>query len=69
MHMIDVLKQSALFLEQLIWLLPVAEKSFDVYELEVVGFSVPAEASGSAVFIIASQDSSSLGDRDDVSGF
>ena len=50
--MIDVLKQSALFLEQLIWLLPIAEKSFDLYELEVVGFSVPAEVPGSGVSII-----------------
>ena len=61
--------QSALFLKQLNWLLLIAEKSFDLYELKVVGFSVFAEVPGSAISIIASQVSSSLGDRDDVSGF
>ena len=65
--MIDLLKQSALFLEQLIWLHLIAEKSFDLYELEVVGFSVPAQVPGSAESIIASQVSSFFGDRDDVS--
>ena len=56
MYMIEVLKQSTLFLELLIGLLPIAEKSFDLYELlGVVGFSVLAEVPGSAVFIIASR--------------
>ena len=67
--MIDVLKQRALLLEQLIWLLLTAEKSSDLYALEFVGFLVPAEAPGSAESIIASQVSSSFGGRDDVSGF
>ena len=44
--MIDVLKQSALLLEQLIGLLVIAEKSSDLYALEVVGFSVPAGVPG-----------------------
>ena len=67
--MIDVLKQSALFLEQLIWLLLIAEKSFNFYELEVVDFSVPAEVPGSAVSIIASQVSSSFVNRDGTARF
>ena len=67
--MIDVLKYSTLFLEQLIWLLQYygyfntqkfsltlrVEKISDFYELEVVDFSVSAEVPGSAVSIIASQ--------------
>ena len=67
--MIDVLKQSALFLEQLIWLLRIAEKSFELYELEVVCFFVLAEVPRSTISIIASQISSSFGDYDDVYGF
>ena len=67
--MIDVLKQSTLFIEQLIRLLPIAEKSVDLYELEDVGFSVPAEVPGSAASIIASQVSSYFSDRNDASGF
>ena len=47
--MIDELKQSALFLEQLIWLLPLGEKSFNLYQLEVVAFSVPADVPALAV--------------------
>ena len=67
--MVDVLKQSALSLELQIGLLLIAERSFDLYELEVIGFSVPAEDPGSAVSITTSQVSSSFGNRDDTFGF
>ena len=67
--MIDVFKQSALLLEQLIGLLLISEKIFELDKLEVVGFSVPPEVPGLAVSIIVSLVSSSFGDRDDASGF
>ena len=38
MYIIEVPKQSALLLEQLIGLLLIAERSFDLYKLEVIGF-------------------------------
>ena len=68
--MIDVLKYSTLFLEELIWAtFSTTEKISDFYELEVVGFSVSAEVPGSAVSIIASQVLITFGERNDVSRF
>ena len=66
--MIDVLKQSALLLERLIRLLLIAKRSFDLYEVEVMDFSLPAEGPSSAASITARQASSSFGEREDAPG-